>query len=106
MKLDSLNSNHSGQSHNQQSASFDAALKNSARHYKNDNRSSAAKTDELFNSGADRNGNGKLEAKELADALGISVKEAQQIIKRFDKDGDGALNRNETKGFSIRYLYF
>lgn len=99
MRLNPLNANHSEQPQSQQSTDFDRAIEKSSRNYKSDHKSSKRKTDELFASGADLNGNGKLEARELAIALNIDIKSAQAIIKQFDKDGDGELNRAETKGF-------
>eukprot|EP00483_Globobulimina_turgida_P013418 UN13442 len=43
----------------------------------------------------DANNDGRIDAKELANACNISVVEAQNIIAQYDQDGDGKLDENE-----------
>ncbi len=91
---------------NQSSAAFESALINNGATSRRDDRLIDRKLDELFDPSIDTNGNGKLEAKELAKALNISVKEAREIIRRFDDDGDEELDKKEAKNFFGALLEF
>eukprot|EP00486_Rosalina_sp_Unknown_P007537 CAMPEP_0201577206 /NCGR_PEP_ID=MMETSP0190_2-20130828/23462_1 /ASSEMBLY_ACC=CAM_ASM_000263 /TAXON_ID=37353 /ORGANISM="Rosalina sp." /LENGTH=573 /DNA_ID=CAMNT_0048008981 /DNA_START=1320 /DNA_END=3041 /DNA_ORIENTATION=- len=43
----------------------------------------------------DRNSDGKLSAEELAKATNITLKKAQDIIKKYDENGDGSIDEEE-----------
>ena len=53
------------------------------------------KISSLSISKVDKNKDGKINADEIAKATDINKKNAQIIVKKYDYDGDGHLNRNE-----------
>ena len=52
----------------------------------------------------DLDGDGKLDAEELAKAAKVSVGRAKELIRRHDKDGDGKLDEREFETFKQRLV--
>ena len=52
----------------------------------------------------DADGDGKLDANELAEQCNISIQEAQNIILQYDRDGDGKLDKDEFEDLKQQIL--
>eukprot|EP01084_Bolivina_argentea_P069044 125679_1 len=52
----------------------------------------------------DKDGDGRLDANEFAQACGITVQEAQNIIYQYDANGDGTLDQNEFEDLKQQIL--